>query len=55
MLQKYNIPAPRYASYPTVPYWQEEIPEENTWLDKVWHAFAHDMEISLSLYPHVPV
>ncbi len=52
LLQKYNIPAPRYTSYPTVPYWQEEIPEETTWLDKVWHAFAQDMEISL--YLHLP-
>ncbi len=52
LLQKYNIPAPRYTSYPTVPYWQEEIPEEAVWLDKVWHAFAHDMEISL--YIHLP-
>jgi oxygen-independent coproporphyrinogen-3 oxidase len=24
LIQKYNIPGPRYTSYPTVPYWEED-------------------------------
>ena len=23
LIQKYNVPGPRYTSYPTVPYWEE--------------------------------
>ena len=23
LIQKYNIPGPRYTSYPTVPFWDE--------------------------------
>lgn len=25
LLTKYNVPIPRYTSYPTVPYWDENI------------------------------
>ena len=24
LIQKYNIPGPRYTSYPTVPFWDKE-------------------------------
>ena len=24
LIQKYNVAGPRYTSYPTVPYWQEQ-------------------------------
>lgn len=24
LIQKYNVPGPRYTSYPTVPYWEEQ-------------------------------
>ncbi len=24
LIQKYNVPGPRYTSYPTVPYWEED-------------------------------
>ena len=24
LIQKYNIPGPRYTSYPTVPFWNKE-------------------------------
>jgi oxygen-independent coproporphyrinogen III oxidase len=25
LLHKYDMPIPRYTSYPTVPYWEQEI------------------------------
>lgn len=25
LLAKYDVPSPRYTSYPTVPYWDEKI------------------------------
>lgn len=51
-LEKYNIPAPRYTSYPTVPYWQPELFSAAAWLDKVRMA-ATDPE-GISLYVHLP-
>ena len=32
LLAKYNVPGPRYTSYPTVPYW-ERTPSETEWID----------------------
>jgi oxygen-independent coproporphyrinogen-3 oxidase len=52
LLDKYNVPAPRYTSYPTVPYWQEQAPTEAQWKRHVVKAFQLDNEISL--YIHLP-
>lgn len=52
LLQKYNVPVPRYTSYPTVPYWQEDCPDEAAWKGRVLEAFAKNQEISL--YIHLP-
>lgn len=52
MLDKYNVPAPRYTSYPTVPYWQEEAPAPRDWKKRVKAAFGENREISL--YIHLP-
>ncbi|MEO1257742.1 MAG: oxygen-independent coproporphyrinogen III oxidase [Bacteroidota bacterium] len=52
LLNKYNVPAPRYTSYPTVPYWQTEAPSQNDWTKSVRFSFAENKEISL--YIHLP-
>jgi len=52
LIQKYNVPAPRYTSYPTVPYWQEEKPSTEAWAGRVQAAFAKNRDISL--YIHLP-
>jgi oxygen-independent coproporphyrinogen III oxidase len=52
LLSKYNIPAPRYTSYPTVPYWQKEAPTQQTWINHIRDSFHKDKEISL--YVHLP-
>lgn len=52
LIKKYNVPAPRYTSYPTVPYWQEERPSAQAWTKHVQAAFAKNQEISL--YLHLP-
>ena len=52
LLQKYNVPAPRYTSYPTVPYWQKESPKQFEWIHAVQESFAQSNEISL--YIHLP-
>ncbi len=52
LLDKYNIPAPRYTSYPTVPYWQHEPPTPEAWKSSLLAAFEQNREISL--YIHLP-
>ncbi len=52
LLAKYNVPAPRYTSYPTVPYWQEKAPTVAQWERRMVRAFQQDNAISL--YIHLP-
>lgn len=52
LLEKYDVPAPRYTSYPTVPYWQKETPTQETWLSHVRQAYLESKGISL--YIHLP-
>lgn len=52
LLKKYNVAAPRYTSYPTVPYWQKEKPTVTDWLRNAIAAFEKNNEISL--YIHLP-
>lgn len=52
LIAKYDIPAPRYTSYPTVPYWSDS-PDTETWLDQIRNSIsAKDSKISL--YIHIP-
>lgn len=55
LVAKYNIAAPRYTSYPTVPYWDETPPEEEQWKQLVKDTFVltNDTE-GISLYIHLP-
>jgi oxygen-independent coproporphyrinogen-3 oxidase len=52
LLEKYNIPAPRYTSYPTVPYWSDVPVAPQDWKSRVLGAFAQGREVSL--YIHLP-
>ena len=52
LLKKYNVAAPRYTSYPTVPYWQTQAPTQTQWTERVKVAFNQSREISL--YIHLP-
>jgi oxygen-independent coproporphyrinogen III oxidase len=54
-LAKYDVPGPRYTSYPTVPYW-EDTPSEAQWLEHVRAAFQHGAGAGTgaSIYVHVP-
>jgi len=54
LLSKYNIAAPRYTSYPTVPYWDEK-PSLDHWKESVKDAFLHSNNADgISLYIHLP-
>ncbi len=50
LLEKYNIPGPRYTSYPTVPAWSEQVGP----LDYQQQLTQLPSEAPLSLYFHLP-
>ena len=55
LIQKYNIPGPRYTSYPTVPFWDKEGIALDDWQQSTIKAFkeSNDSE-GISLYIHLP-
>ena len=55
LIQKYNIPGPRYTSYPTVPYWQETLFHESDWKTSVIRSFNESNTTEgISVYIHLP-
>ncbi|VFM95410.1 MAG: oxygen-independent coproporphyrinogen-3 oxidase [Candidatus Kentron sp. G] len=55
LLEKYNVPGPRYTSYPTVPYWEPETFTVAKWRQTVQDAFARGNESDgIGLYVHLP-
>src|SRR5687768_7257130 len=54
LLKKYNVPGPRYTSYPTVPYWQAEPPTILEWTDTLKRSYSESKEEGISLYIHLP-
>ncbi len=55
LIQKYNVPGPRYTSYPTVPYWDEREFTNEIWIETLKKTFlkTNDKE-GISLYIHLP-
>lgn len=55
LIRKYNVPAPRYTSYPTVPYWDTSVLSPTKWQQIVRRAFEEtNEEKGISLYIHLP-
>lgn len=52
LFEKYDIPAPRYTSYPTVPYW-EINPTSDQWISNLNENLKEDGK-TWSLYLHIP-
>jgi oxygen-independent coproporphyrinogen-3 oxidase len=54
LLNKYNVPVPRYTSYPTVPFWNDHI-NISQWKKDFRDKFqASNCSTGLSLYIHLP-
>jgi oxygen-independent coproporphyrinogen-3 oxidase len=55
LLKKYNVPGPRYTSYPTVPYWSVN-PTPEQWIQSVGQALdeSEKQGIGAALYLHIP-
>ncbi len=55
LINKYNIPCPRYTSYPTVPYWEDELFVYEKWLESLKKSFIESNATEgISLYLHLP-
>lgn len=55
LVQKYNVPGPRYTSYPTVPYWDEQSFNTDKWKESFVKSFTESNATEgISLYIHLP-
>ena len=55
LVQKYNVPGPRYTSYPTVPYWNKEGIAKQDWINSVQTSFTEsNQKEGISIYIHLP-
>ena len=55
LIQKYNIPGPRYTSYPTVPYWDNSTFSKEKWIETFKQSFIEsNSSEGISLYIHLP-
>jgi oxygen-independent coproporphyrinogen-3 oxidase len=55
LIRKYDVPVPRYTSYPTVPHWNVQDFELASWQNAVKRVFDESNdEKGISLYIHLP-
>jgi oxygen-independent coproporphyrinogen-3 oxidase len=55
LVKKYNVAAPRYTSYPTVPYWDTASFNAGEWMRTVKLSFQEsNKKDGISLYIHLP-
>lgn len=54
LIRKYNVPGPRYTSYPTVPYWSEDGIKPEDWESTLIRSFQESRDEGISLYIHLP-
>ena len=55
LIKKYNVPGPRYTSYPTVPYW-DLSPTPEQWIEELKKSIsaATAQNTGAAIYVHVP-
>jgi len=55
LIRKYNVPGPRYTSYPTVPFWDKEGIAKDDWIKTFQKAFDESNSTEgISIYIHLP-
>ena len=52
LLKKYDVPVPRYTSYPTVPAWSQ-TPTKEQWFADIRATLSKDKS-SWAMYLHIP-
>ena len=55
LIKKYNVPGPRYTSYPTVPYW-DRTPSQSEWISSIAQSLKENEadQIGAAVYVHIP-
>ena len=53
-IKKYNVPGPRYTSYPTVPFWKNDQLSESEWIDSINTNYNFFQSSDVSIYIHLP-
>lgn len=54
LVRKYNQPVPRYTSYPTVPFWKEQM-DVTEWTSVFTEKFSEQNHLNgISIYIHLP-
>ncbi len=55
LIKKYDVPGPRYTSYPTVPYWKNDGFSVDKWKENLLTTFAAtNQSDGISIYIHLP-
>lgn len=54
LISKYNVPGPRYTSYPTVPFWKHDQLTWTDWLATIQRTISTFDSPEISLYVHLP-
>ncbi len=54
LVEKYNVPGPRYTSYPTVPFWKNNPLNVDSWMNTINRNHAEFNSGDMSLYIHLP-
>ena len=51
LIDKYNVPVPRYTSYQTVPFWGDQTPDVKQWFKLVKRCFQESNQSKgISIY-----
>ncbi|QCK15375.1 oxygen-independent coproporphyrinogen III oxidase [Mangrovivirga cuniculi] len=54
LTRKYNVAGPRYTSYPTVPYWSEDIFSSSEYIQRLKNQFESSNKKGNAVYMHLP-
>jgi oxygen-independent coproporphyrinogen III oxidase len=55
LIKKYDVPTPRYTSYPTVPFWDETSFTTEAWKERLTATFIQSNNTEgISIYIHLP-
>ena len=54
LIKKYNVPGPRYTSYPTVPFWKDDNLISTDWISTIKKNIKTFHSKQISLYVHLP-
>jgi oxygen-independent coproporphyrinogen-3 oxidase len=54
LVSKYNVPGPRYTSYPTVPYWKINQWQAKDWIQVLTEGIEKTTDSDVGIYIHLP-